>query len=219
MNGNLYADNLRYEFIGDPPEQYLGTDYVLLRHEIRNRIDNDPPWRECPEHAIVTMGGSDIADLTPAVVKAFDGFDLHVDAIIGPGCSAEHEQTVRQIADNSSTDIHVIRDPDDLVERMFQADFAVSTASSTTYELLALGTPIVSIPVAENQQPIATALRSRDIATVLESEDGEEEFANAIEEYIDNTQMRRARRISGRKLVDGRGAERITDAMIDVANQ
>ncbi len=219
INGNLYADALEYQFAGEKPIMCLGTDYVLLRREIRDRIPDDPPWRDPPERAIIMMGGSDIANLTPTVVKAFDGVGLHVDAIIGPGCSAEHERNVRQAADDTSTDIHVIRNPDDLVERMFQADFAVSTASSTTYELLALGTPIVSIPVAENQQPISTALRSRDIATVLENEDGEKAFANAIEEFINNTQLRRARRISGRKLVDGKGAKRITDAMIDVANQ
>ncbi|MCQ4333829.1 UDP-2,4-diacetamido-2,4,6-trideoxy-beta-L-altropyranose hydrolase [Natronomonas sp. F2-12] len=219
VNGNLHAADLNYKFVEQIPKTCLGTDYVLLRREIQGRRNDDPPWRKRPQRAIVTMGGSDIARLTPTIVKAFDGVDLHVDAIIGPGCSVEHERNVRQAANDCSTDIHVIRDPNDLAERMFQADFAVSTASSTTYELLALGTPIVSIPVAENQQPIATALRSRDIATVLESEDGEEAFTNAIEEYINNTQLRRARRISGRKLVDGKGAKRIADAMIDVANR
>ena len=57
------------------------------------------------------------------------------------------------ISYRGSSDVHVVRDPPDLPERMFQADFAVTTASTTTYELLALGTPIISIPVADNQEP------------------------------------------------------------------
>lgn len=48
---------------------------------------------------------------------------------------------------------------------MFQADIAVSTAN-TTYELLALGTPFVSVPVVANQESIAGALRERDTASV-----------------------------------------------------
>jgi len=208
-NGNLYAPDLAYEFVGEPPEQYLGTDYVLLRQEIREAATDEPLWRKEPERAIIMMGGSDIADLTPTVVRAFDGCELRVDAIVGPGCSVEQEEAIRDAADACTADVHVDRDPDDLVDRMAQADFAVSTASSTTYELLALGTPIISIPVVDNQEPIAAALRARDAATVLNRGDGAEAFRSAIREYIQETELRRQRQMSGRKLVDGKGTQRV----------
>jgi len=92
---------------------------------------------------------------------------------------------------------------------MAQADFAVSTSSSTTYELLALGTPIISIPVADNQEPIATALRTRDAATVLNRSDGHIKFRNSIREYIQDTELRQQRQLIGRELVDGRGTGRV----------
>jgi len=208
-NGNLYAPDLAYEFVGESPEQYLGTDYILLRQEIREASTDEPPWREQPERAIIMMGGSDIASLTPTAVRAFDGCNLHVDAIVGPGCSADQEQAVRNAAEACTADVYVDCDPDDLVDRIAQADFAVSTASSTTYELLALGTPIISIPVADNQEPIAAALRTRDAATVLNRGDGSEEFRSAIREYIQDTELRRQRQVRGHKLVDGKGTQRV----------
>jgi spore coat polysaccharide biosynthesis predicted glycosyltransferase SpsG len=165
------------------------------------------------------MGGSDTARLTPRVLQAFNGFDLRVDAIVGPGCTTEQEQKVRRVAKKCSADIHVARDPDDLVERMFQADFGVSTASSATYEHLALGTPIVSIPVVDNQEPIAAALRNRDAATVLRRDDDQHAFGTAIETYLTDADLRLWRRQLGQELVDDCGAERLFGEIISITEE
>lgn len=217
VNGNLHASTLEYEFVGPNPKTCLGPEYVLLRREIRTCATDEPPWREQPERALVMMGGSDIAGLTPTVVRAFDGFDIQVDTIVGPGVPETQEQSIRTAANEISTSISVVRDPDDLVERMFQADFAVSTASSTTYELFALGTPIISIPVADNQEPIARSLRERDAATVLERGAGMKAFRDVIERYVTSPELRWKRRDFGRQLVDGRGSKRICAEVLSIA--
>lgn len=213
INGNLYAPNLDYEFVDAEPKTCLGTDYVLLRSEICDRTEDEPPWRERPERALVTMGGSDIANLMPTAVRAFDGFDIHVDAIVGPGFSETQERSIRAAAEEISADVSVARDPDDLVERMFQADFAVSTSSSTTYELLALGTPIVSIPVADNQEPIAQSLRERDAGTVLERKPDREAILSAVEKHLSDSDLRKQRQEHGRMLVDCKGTKRVTSVI------
>lgn len=217
-NGNLYARDLTYEFTGERPKQLLGPEYVLLRDEIRSLATRTPPWRETPERAIVTMGGSDMTNQTPAVIAAFDGFDIRVDAIVGPGFSTEQEQVISETAETVSADVRVVRDPDDLPERMFQADIGVCTSSSTTYELMALGTPMVSIPIADNQKPIAEALRERSVATVLEHPAETDAFRQAIGESLSSPQLRRERRELGRELVDGQGTIRVTDAVYEVVD-
>lgn len=209
VNGNLYATDLEYEFVGDNPQQYLGPDYALLRKEVREAAQCDPPWRNEPERALITMGGSDIASLTPSVVRAFDGFDLKLDAIVGPGFSASQEREITRAGGEISADVQVLRDPGELVERMFQADFAVSTASSTTYELLALGTPMISLPVAENQEPIAEVLRDRSIATVVNRDPHITELNTVIVEYVESSSPRQERQQKGRELVDGQGSNRV----------
>lgn len=219
VNPNLYAADLDYEFVDPEPRTCLGTDYVLLRDEISELAAHDPPWREMPERVIITMGGSDTADLTPTVIRAFDGCNLHVDAIVGPGFSRNQEREIRDTASDVATDVRVVRDPDDLPERMFQADFAVSTASTTTYELLALGTPIVSRPIVDNQDLIAAALDERNAATVLERGDGEAAFRRAIKEYATDTTLRQERQELGRNMIDGQGAERTADVLMKVTNE
>lgn len=172
VNGNLYADALSYEFDEPISDTYLGPKYLLLREDIRRLATGDPPWRPDPERALVTMGGGDTANLTPTVIRAFDSTGVRVDAIVGPGCSDRQETEIRRIADKVHADVRVAHDPEDLPTRMFKADFAVSTASTTTYELFALGTPVVCLPVADNQEPIAEALTERDGALVLSRDAG-----------------------------------------------
>jgi spore coat polysaccharide biosynthesis predicted glycosyltransferase SpsG len=165
------------------------------------------------------MGGSDIANRTPTVIRSFDGFDLYVDTIIGPGFSEQQEHEVRLAAENAVSDVSVARNPDDLAERMFRADIAVSTASSTTYELLALGTPIVCQPIVENQEPIATALGNRDLATVVRNESENSTFQQAIEQSVLNISLLNTRRNLGRELIDGCGVRRIYNKLLSIGRK
>lgn len=219
VNGNLYASAIDHEFDHPHPRTCLGTEYVLLREEIRTRAKEEPPWRESAERALVSMGGSDLIELTPTVLRAFDDVGLTVDVIVGPGFSERQEKEIRSTAEEVSADVRIRRNPDDLPERMFQADIAVTTASTTTYELLALGTPMICLPVADNQEPIATALCDRDLAEVLPPEADADGFRRAIEKYVNDTRIRRERRERGRELVDGRGSERVAAEVLSQADK
>lgn len=215
VNGNLYAPGLDYTFVGAEPEWYLGSDYLPLRREIRTFTAREPPWRDPPERALVTFGGSDVSELTPTAVRAFDGLDLEVDAVVGPGAPADLEAEVHEAAAGTDAEIRVVRDPPDLPDRMFEADLAVTACGSTTYELLALGTPMVAVPVAPNQEPVARTLEERGLATVLARDRDVTRFRSAITSLVENLTLRRERGRAGRCLVDGNGSNRIAEAITD----
>lgn len=210
INGNLYAPSLEYEWTGTEPKWYLGTEYLILRKEIRKYIGKEPPLREKPKRAIITMGGGDQENITPTAVEAIKGFNLAVDVIVGPGFSKSQEQEVRSASENATAEIEVIRDPEDLPRRMFESDFAISTASTTTYELLALQTPIISVQVAENQELVIDALEERKLALTIEKPHNRKEYKRAIEQYLNNPDLWKNNRKRGKKLIDGEGVERIT---------
>jgi spore coat polysaccharide biosynthesis predicted glycosyltransferase SpsG len=215
VNGNLYAPELDYEFVGEDPGWFLGPDYLPLRGEVRALAGREPPWRDPPERAIVTFGGSDASGLTPTAVRAFDGLDLRVDAVVGPGFSAELESEVRDVAAETDADVRVVRDPPDLPERMFEADLAVTACGSTTYELLALGTPMVAVPAVANQERIGRALNESGLAMVLFHDYDVTEVRSAIASLAGSSATRRDRRERGRELVDGKGSERVADTIIE----
>lgn len=219
INGNLYAPKLEYKTSGDDPIMCLGPKYLSFRQSIRSQAIYEPPWRERPKRALVTLGGSDPTNQTPDVVKAFDGTDLHVDIIIGPGFSEEQESEVRRIATKISAETFPLRDPDNLAQLMLEADFAVSTASTTTYELLLLGTPIISFPVVDNQTLIAEELSNRNAATVLPFNPTETQIRTAIDQYMDSPTLRRNRKQTGRFIVDRKGTQRITEQLLEQGAQ
>ena len=98
-------------------------------------------------------------------------------------------------------------------------DLAISGAGSTIWELLCSGVPVVAIPIAQNQLPIALHLsKIETVETVLPAM---AKFERDIEERVIalvNDPDRRAQRISaGRELVDGMGAQRIVKTMRGLA--
>lgn len=210
INGNAHAPELDYEWLDDEPEWLLGTDYLLMRKMFRELADETPPWRDPPERALVTFGGSDVNNVTPDVIRAFDGFDLSVDVIIGPGF--ENEDEIKTAVQETDAEFDCLRDPDNLPRRMFEADLAVSATGSTVYELLVTGTPTIGMPQAANQRLIANALEG----TILTCRrDGEitDNICLLVHDLASKTAMRKTMRETGRNMVDGDGTRRVYEKL------
>lgn len=210
INGNVYAPDIDYEWLGPEPAWCLGTDYLLLRAEIRELAGEEPLFRETAERALITMGGSDIRNTTPQVVRAFDGTDLCVDVIVGPGF--ENRAAIDEAVAETEGEFDVVEDPPDLPERMFRADLAVSATGTTIYELLALGTPTIGLPQADNQEPIADALTERNAIVMPDGEDADS-LRSTIDSLANDPKRRRSILETGRALVDGRGVERVYEIL------
>lgn len=164
VNGNLYADSLDYEWTGSKPEFCLGPDYLLLREEVRQYINRDPPSNPSPERALITMGGSDGENVTPSAVRAFDGYDLTVDVIVGPGF--DNESAIREAVDSTDCDFEIRVTPSNLPNLMYRSDFAISALGTTVYELMATVTPFVGIQTASNQKYTSQHLKGKDWAII-----------------------------------------------------
>ncbi|MFD1685886.1 UDP-2,4-diacetamido-2,4,6-trideoxy-beta-L-altropyranose hydrolase [Halobellus litoreus] len=201
VNGNVYAPELNYDWIGEKPQMLLGPDYLLMREEFQHLATKTPPWRDPPERALITFGGSDVNDVTPDAIRAFDGFDIEIDVIIGPGF--ENQDQIKDAAESTNAELNLLQNPDDLSQRMFKADFAVSATGSTVYELLATGTPIIGIPQSDNQRPVANSLSD----SILQCE--RDELRESVLRLVTDSDLRRTMKESGEELVDARGIQRI----------
>jgi len=233
INGNVHAPELDYEWVEEKPDMLLGTDYLLMREEFQQLADKTPPWRDSPDRALITFGGSDMNNATPDIIHAFDGFGVVVDVIIGPGFT--NQDKIQKAARRTDAEFNLLEDPDNLPQLMFNSDFAVSAGGSTVYELLLTGTPVVGIPQSNNQVPIIERLSSKgailpvgvDASTSTNSGDSAEKIQlldvhasniteqskTAIKRMVSDTQSRREFRDYGMSLVDGKGVDRIYHQM------
>ena len=213
VNGHLFGPEIEYGWRGSEPTWCVGRDYLLLRDEFQKLAEQPFNWRDPPETALITMGGSDVTNTTPTAMHAFDGLDLKVDVIIGPGFN--NQTQIKNVASDVACQFNLVEDPSDLPVRMANADLAVSGFGTTAYELLATKTPFVGIPVVENQERTARAFYSRELAEVVWSES---DIKGRIQSLVQTEDVRYALIQRYDELIDGAGADRITGDILTTIN-
>lgn len=186
----------------------LGPEYALLRPEFA-----DAPRRRINgriRRALITLGGGDPSGLTAHLIQWVRGVlpGTMLDVVLGP--------LAGDFFRGSMSKVRVHRDPSSMRDLMESADLAVSAGGQTTYELAATGTPAVIIAVAANQVPQSLAW---DAAGVLAyaGRAGDHEMSRLLTQKIrilaDDPALRRSMSERGRNIVDGRGAERVAEAV------
>jgi len=219
LNQNAHAD--RNAFPADATCRFLlGTRYVLLRRE----FVADPPPRATPgvaHHILVTFGGADPTGMTGRAVEALRLLPKDLRAIV----------EVRFIVGAANTDgptiASAIADPDlgyrasieravgDMPARMAWADLAVTSGGSTVWELARTGCPALVVETVPVEQLLVTGLDRVGLFGRLGPEAGLEtrRMADEIAAKAEDKTWRAAMSALGMRLVDGRGARRVVDAL------
>lgn len=189
-----------------------GYGYAPVRSGLRRLAASPPPLADPPEVA-VCFGGSDPADVTARIVPplaAAVGGAARLTAIVGPGYGGTLEP-------GRAWD--VVRDPPDLAVRLAQATVALIGGGTMKIELALLGIPAVVLAVADDQLPVGPPFAATGAALFVG--DGRTidpaRAASALTRLLSDAAARRAMSRRGRALVDGRGAERIAAAVLDLA--
>jgi UDP-2,4-diacetamido-2,4,6-trideoxy-beta-L-altropyranose hydrolase len=214
LNQNVFATSALYQRRGDDTELLLGPDYALLRREFVVAAAATREIGERGDRMLVTLGGADPEDTTSRVVDALrliSGVKLEVKVVVGP--SNPHRD--RLAARATDARIEILPAVEHMAPLMAWADLAIAGAGSTVYELCCLGVPTLVIAIAESQIVFAGALDRQRLCVDLGWHENLDPAALALAiAMIRSDQGRRAEMSRlGRGLVDGRGAERVLDAL------
>jgi UDP-2,4-diacetamido-2,4,6-trideoxy-beta-L-altropyranose hydrolase len=192
----------------------LGSDYFPLHPEFRK---NSRPKAvlEAPKTVVVTFGGSDHDDVTLRVLDAMAGIDGDFDiiTILGPAYSGQAEDA----AGNDSR-VRLCRNVTNMSALLSSSDVAVSGGGNTASELAFLGVPMVLLALSPDQAPVAEALSNADAAIYLGFHDRVEDaaIAETLRTLIGDPAQRQKMSRAGPGLIDGKGAERIADAILSM---
>ena len=220
LNQNIGAQRFTYACVG-PAALLLGPRFALLRPEFLSRApraDSDPRGSV---RVLVTMGGSDPDNQTARVLRALDEVEapaLEVTVIVGN--TNPHRQALQQqIRGLRRQDVTLIDNPPDVAAQFERAHFAISGAGSTCYELCHLGVPMILVTLAANQRGIADGLQEVDAAVHVGRADQaiDAELVAATRLLAADPARRRRMAAAGRRLVDGKGAERVARTMLEMA--
>ncbi|WDP89719.1 MAG: UDP-2,4-diacetamido-2,4,6-trideoxy-beta-L-altropyranose hydrolase [Desulfobacter sp.] len=189
-----------------------GTDHVLLREEFLWAPAVKKGHPEKARRLLITLGGSDPMKITPLLIDAVAALadpGLETRVILGPGFS--------DTSMPEAPGIELVRNPE-MATMMAWADLAVTAGGSTCWELCRMGLPFMVIPVADNQEAIASGLVKKIGAVHAGPVEtlNAEKLADILKRLIHDRPSREKMGRLGRRLIDGRGAERIIRQMKEI---
>lgn len=218
LNPNLTAAESQYKMRSDETQLLLGTNYSLLRREFRNwsgwRREIPPIAREI----LLTLGGSTPEPLALCILEALGQVKHQFErAVFVLGASSGELESLQYAAEQMKDETCFVRAPTDMATLMAKADVAIAAAGSTCWEMCFMGLPALIVDVAENQTAEAMELHRQGYAKYLGSGSTltPGTLAAELSELLAARDGRRKMAERCRKLVDGRGAERVAAAMIE----
>ncbi len=197
----------------------LGPEYALLRKDFSRWVGWMRQHPNTAQRVLVTAGGSDSGGHLLAWLVALEkihSWTLDIHVITGEGNSQQY--CFEAFARNSRHNIEVTSFSNDMSGLMAWADIAITAGGSTLLEMAFMSLPSISISLAVNQIKGAYSLALAG-GTIYLGEDtklSSDLLAKEIDRLIQDRKKRESMGFVGRKLVDGRGAERLRLAMEDM---
>lgn len=210
LNPNIGASEDHYRRPDGKVPLLLGSPYTLLRREFTS-WQAERSFGSRGASVLVTLGGSDPENLAPRIARAFAGCDsMRVTVIAGAGY--EHLDELRAI---SGKNICAVFNPPNMPDLMHEAAVAVTAAGGTLWELLYMGCAALSYSRNSVQARVVRLVSergaARDMGDVRDFDASA--LVAAIEELLSSQSVREDMAIRGRQLVDGRGANRVVEAV------
>jgi UDP-2,4-diacetamido-2,4,6-trideoxy-beta-L-altropyranose hydrolase len=212
VNQNRHATPEIYRRRADYTRLMLGTGYALLRREFAGWAGPPRVFPPHPREILITLGAADPQNLTARVAAAIPPAVLSTARLsVVIGGSNPHAEAIAEGA-RRLPGCRVVHDPgEDMPSLMAAADLAICGGGSTMWEMAYMGTPFVPVIIADNQR-LGVQAMVRDGYSGVEATTVERDIA-AIVRDLDDARRRQALSLVGRRLVDGKGAERVCEAL------
>lgn len=208
-----YWRKFQYAQWNDNVKKYLGVKYTPLRenfwncepHKIKDNV-------EC---LLLLTGGTDPCNI---VSKVLEGIEKECFFRIEVICGA-YNQNYNKLKEQYKFEKNVVfhKAVDNIEEYMQEADVAISAGGTTLYELCALGVPTISYAFVDNQLDNVNQFQADNIIDYA-GDAREENIVNKIniylKQYMKDMELRKKKSLQMQKLIDGKGAERIAEALI-----
>lgn len=220
--GAFPADILLNPNFGATPEPYLqrgfhgtllyGEKYVLLRREFLHTAAADRAFPAIGNRLLATLGGSDPDQLSAHIVSSLrDLPGLNITLIAG-SANPERER-LRQLSRGS---VQVEFDVTDMPAFMRNADLAIVAAGGTLWELLYMRCVVLSYTRNPFQAEVVQKLAD---AGILLHMGHTRNFSAAalqarVQELAHSPVLRQKMADAGRKLIDGNGAQRVIETIL-----
>lgn len=220
INYNAYHVRFNYkEAYTDKTKLLLGTAYVPLREEFQEQHESEGSEDTGVKHVLLSSGGGDVYNALVGILneavkdKEMDGVHFHT--VVGR--FNPNADKLGQLA-KEHTNVKLHYDVKDMAGLMAGCDAAVSAAGTMLFELSAMQLPTVFFVSADNQQYDSEffakeerMLFAGDIRSDRENCIGN--ICSSLKTLLNDEGLCLRMKKALREVTDGRGAERIAEAI------
>lgn len=207
-----------YEFY--PGAQLLlGSRYALVRPEIRRMrpIRAQEPAQPSPStyRVLLALGDDDPNQQVETLARQLLAISKleKIDVAVRP--QYPHLEQLRTLAESMPDRLEIAVEPAEITSRLSRCQFAITSGSSWSIELACIGVPQLLIVQSEVHFPTAQRLEDEGVATCLGGHENVSpaSLRQAIQNLAGDPLERQAMSRCGRKLIDGRGPDRLVTAL------
>ena len=219
VNYNVFAAQEKYDrlYRGTDTRCFVGGRFIPIRPVF---------WsagyvvRDKAEDMLITTGGGDSQNIAAGILRAVYRTGMRYHIVTG-----RYNPHFAELKEMESTfpGVHVRHDVADMAGLMGQCDLAVTAGGTTVYELAALGVPFICFSYAENQEALTEYIDRQGIAGyggAYHKEPGRtlENIAAQAALLAGDCELRRSYRIREKSMVDGLGARRLANILLEYSN-
>lgn len=209
-----YWQKLRHQENYENVKLYLGTQYTPLRDMFSNCGEKE--IKAGVESLLLLSGGSDPYDVLEGILQGIHQERYRKINVICGIYYSKYNQLCKKYKKNEN--VRIYRGIPDIASYMHEADLAISAGGTTLYELCAMGTPAISYSFTDNQTASLEKFNEDGLISYagdMRKDDVIEHIAGYLEYYGQEQNVRQERSLRMQEFVDGKGALRVAEALMD----
>ena len=191
----------------------LGMKYVPLKQAFWNfeaKIIS-----EKANNLLILTGGSDSFNVTEQILDSIDTYQFQTIDVICGIYNTNYNKFVKKYENNKNIKLH--QAVNNIEQYMKKADIAISAGGTTLYELCAIGTPAISFSFADNQLDNVRQFQEDgliDYAGDARMDDIAGTINLYLTRYRNDFELRKEKSEKMQKMVDGKGAIHLAEALL-----
>lgn len=219
QEADLYVDqNLGAVAPPNAPGRWLtGIEYALFRDDILRLRRPAPREQQQPPRVLAVFGGTDPYAAALVVVPALLATGIAM-AVTAVAAREEIAAGLRDLPLSPGQSLEVIGSTPALAGLASDSDLVVSASGSSVWEFLCLGVPTALICVVDNQRAGYEETLRRGVVAGLGQLDAFDPAAATatLADLLTSPDRLTTFAARGQLLVDGRGRERVADALVSL---
>lgn len=185
-----------------------------------------PAYAQAPRHMPgplvhsigIFMGGVDAPGLALQALAACNDIGFHGEVEVASTSACPHLPALRAaVAARPHTRLSL--DQPDLARFFAAHDLQIGAGGGATWERCCLGAPTIALVTADNQREVLQPLQGLGVLAVASLQGGPgqpQALTEALRQLLADAELRRSLADNATRWVDGRGAQRVAAALLDL---